>query len=247
MTGGKVFFVDGNDGSGTNSGLNASYPTTLANAYANCVSGRGDVIALIGKSFTVSGTLVILKDGVSIVSLPAFDVQTGSAVGLTSSAGAIFQIQASKVRLENLRLTMESGGGAIVVSDTGESVSNIAIKNVEICLNHTDADGIEIRGTMLRSTIEDVKIDLGDAASADAGIDCDGSVVKCLIQRVNITGALAVGMDIDTATSTIVRDCVVMGATKSYDVTGTSSCVVNCASDVATAGTAPEGGFVTIA
>ncbi|MFA6071780.1 MAG: hypothetical protein WC810_24655, partial [Janthinobacterium sp.] len=107
VTSGKVYFVDMKNGSDSASGKDSRYPlATIAAALALCVSGKGDVIYVMapgenadgGESQTLTATVTIDKDAVSIVGIGANACPTGGAVGVAITNLDAFDVQADKVR-----------------------------------------------------------------------------------------------------------------------------------------------------
>jgi hypothetical protein len=253
MTTGKVFYVDLSRGSDSSKGTNASYPLkTIPAALALCSSGRGDIIVVSGQG-SVSESIRITKDAVSIVSLSGNDSPCGGYTRLSTTATVlgIFVIDANKVRIEGIRLTVPGGGRGVNIRDESGASYQCVLRKLGISLGGASAVGINVEGVLSNSLIEDVSV-VSANATGTYGILADGSgslggSYENIIRNCYMQGPMVSGITLTESYKDVVHGVKVIGATASINVTGTTSMVTECRSDVAISGTALAGDNTTVA
>jgi hypothetical protein len=192
----------------------------------------------------LTATVTIDKDAVSIVGIGANACPTGGAVGVAITNLDAFDIQADKVRIENMRIHMKGTGSAVKVTGETGIAAQLHLKNVGIIGNYTGCFGVEVVGDMYQSTIEQMAMEGVAKGIVSTG---SGTTRNNVIRDIYMVGAMDYGIQLPASTRDVVHDCTINGATASIGVTGATSTVHSCRVSVAISDTALAGNNTTVA
>src|SRR3990167_6544417 len=241
VTTGDIFFVDLAGGQDSNKGKDKSHSLlTISQAHSKAANANDDVV-LVSNKGTVTDNITITKEGFAIWGIPAYESLMGGSARITNTTAGknIFDIQASKVRIENIRLSYGSDLLAICFSDPLCAFQTV-IRNVNITLNNADSYGLGTRSThtITDSLIENVSIQGAEGITAAAGLFLGNGVTRNVLVRDVYISRVTDGVNVGTATRSkfqrIIMDNTV---TTPFTVTGTSSLIFSCVTASAISGT----------
>lgn len=192
ITTGKVLFVDVTNGSNGNTGTDPSSPLlTIVYALSLCTSGAGDIIYVMPGTYTVTASITVSKNKVSIIGLgggrPGFQ-----GVNLTASSvgAALFKVAANNVTVAGITFTGEASRACVDCS----SASSFAL-------------------------FQDCEFIVPDSATAKAVASTadwtESAFIRCTFKGLGtITALVTIGGD-----NNLIQDCLMLGTGASKTVT----------------------------
>lgn len=212
---------DGNDGRSPQQAL-----ATIQAALDKCVAGRGDIVAILPGSYTITAALDLSKADVSVVAAHPVPpgVQPNVTIVCATDSISMVEIEADNVTFGSggIRLDHNTTTAAVPLIDVGDSGARAGVLIEDVFLDMegsaTDTDGIRLgdgtnavtNSLVQRCTIHDYDQD-GVVISAGS----DENVVRDNIIRDSVTantgrygincagdGCHLIGNDINTLTST---------------------------------------------
>lgn len=236
--GGQVFFVGtgspvaykGKGASDSNAGTSPEQPfSTINGALGKCVSGRGDTVAILPGSYTVTAAIEVDVDDVTIMSAVEVGRRERSPVVIVNATDCnTVEINANNVTVHGIEFddnvataTADTAVIAVNTANTGVDYKNAKVINcfLDMLGSDADRDGIALG---LAGDASDGAI--GSLVQGCVILDCDQDAV-----------AIAAGSEYST-----VRDCAIIevanGTRYGVDVAAVSCSVED--SDILVSGTA---------
>ena len=187
--GGRVFWVGasgwtavgGTSPSDGNNGLSPQTPfATIQKGLDACTSGRGDTVAVLPGSYTITAALTMSNDDVTLCSAAPVGPREWSPVVITAAAAYdlnVIIINANDCKVRGI--TVECGFAQVTASQEVVQVNNLATTTT-------------IRGTVIENCYFHMGRAAGAASAADTDLDC-----------------IRVGLASNPAVDTVIRGCVI--------------------------------------
>ena len=203
--GGQTYYVgasgyaaagDGIAPSNSNTGTSPQAPlSTIQAALDKCVSGRGDVVAVLPGSYTVSAAITMTKDDVRLVSAqPVGPREYGPVVIVDATAAtSLLTINANNCTVDGIvfddnvaAATADTGAIMINTASTGKLFSGTILRNCYIDMDgaDTDRDGIcvgltaDATDAAPKTTVEGCVVYNCEQDAIVVNVGSDGSVVR---------------------------------------------------------------------
>jgi hypothetical protein len=195
--GGQVFFVGGGNvaylGKGRsdgNSGLTPLQPlATIAAAVSKCENGRGDTIALMPGTVTLTSTLTIGKTFVTLAGIePVGSVNSSSIQSSLAASADTITVSEQNVTIENIHFKGSTAANTAIVN---AGATNLTIRNCTFICSATNVETITVPAGGSGLTVEDCRFTIV-ANGPDAAIEVEAAgAANITIQRNTFLGGSA--------------------------------------------------------
>jgi hypothetical protein len=215
--------LDGVSPSDGNDGTSPQNPFATIQAGLNsCVSGRGDIVAVLPGSYTITTALTMTKDDVTLCSArPVVPGQYGNVVVVDASAGSMLEIDASNCVVDGITFDANyASTNAVALIDVGDTTAAVGctVRNCLIDMQGaaTDTDGIRWGDDTLActyGTIENCSIVDFDNTGITVGTGSYGVTIKNCIIQDEYTANIGVNAILTKALNTVVSGNILAVAT----------------------------------
>uniref|UniRef100_A0A6M3KZF7 Putative pectate lyase n=1 Tax=viral metagenome TaxID=1070528 RepID=A0A6M3KZF7_9ZZZZ len=206
--GSRVFYVgpsgytayDGNGPSNTNDGLSPQTPfSTIQNALDQCVTGRGDIVAILPGSYTVTAALTMSKDDVTLCSAYPVEPQQRSKCVIVNAT--------------DVNTVIVTGNNCKIIGLTfDDNVATATANTAVIRLASTATAAVEVSGTVIQNCYLDMLGSDTDRDGICVGLTADATdgAPHTLIEGCTILDPDQYGIIINVGSPyTVVRNCLI--------------------------------------
>lgn len=188
--GGRVFWVGAQvaaDGVGPSDGNSGTSPqqafATIQKGLDQCASGRGDVVAVLPGTYTITAPITMTNADVTLMSAHPVGPWERSPVVITAAA-----------TYDNNVITVDADNCKIIGIEIDCGFTTVTASQEVVQLNSTNTT-TDIYGAVIQNCYFHMGRAAGAASAADADLDC-----------------IRVGLDAnDAAIGTVIRGCVIYG------------------------------------